>query len=108
MAPDSVTCCLTNASRVVQVGGTVDGKPCRLIVDTGAERTLARADVVAAEQLPDTQHRLCGVTGHIVPLKGPVEVCMGVGGVQEQLPVYIADVEEPCLLGLDYLEQSEA
>lgn len=42
-----------------------------------------------------------------MPLKGPVEVCVKVGSVEEKLPVYVADMEEPCLLGLDYLMQSE-
>ena len=86
---------------------TVDGKPCRLTVDTGAERTLARADVVTAQQLPDAQRQFRGVTGHCVQLKGPVEVRIGIGSIEEELPVYVANMEE-CLLGLDYLEQNEA
>ncbi|MPC67374.1 hypothetical protein E2C01_061549 [Portunus trituberculatus] len=31
-----------------------------------------------------------------------------VGGVEEKLPVFVADMEEPCLLGLDFLVQSAA
>ncbi|MPC40348.1 hypothetical protein E2C01_033904 [Portunus trituberculatus] len=31
-----------------------------------------------------------------------------VSGVEEKLPVFVADMEEPCLLGLDFLVQSEA
>ncbi|KAK4309250.1 hypothetical protein Pmani_007956 [Petrolisthes manimaculis] len=64
--------------------------------------------MVVAQTLPVTQQQLCGVTGHCMPLKGPVEVCVRVGSVEEKLPVYVADMEEPCLLGLDYLTQSEA
>ncbi|XP_063872042.1 uncharacterized protein LOC135106714 [Scylla paramamosain] len=30
------------------------------------------------------------------------------GSAVEQLPVYVADLDEPCLLGLDYLMQSKA
>ena len=29
-----------------------------------------------------------------------------VGGVEEKLPVFVADMEEPCLLGLDFLVQN--
>ena len=51
----------------------MDGQPCRLPVDTGAEKTLVRSDMLAAKCLPDAQQRLCGVKGHCVELKGPVE-----------------------------------
>ncbi|KAK8398602.1 hypothetical protein O3P69_004025 [Scylla paramamosain] len=41
-------------------------------------------------------------------LKGPVDVRSSVGSAVERLPVYIADLDEPCLLGLNYLTQSKA
>ena len=31
-----------------------------------------------------------------------------VGGVEEKLPVFVTDMEEPCLLGLDFLVQNAA
>lgn len=67
-----------------------------------------RTDMVVAQTLLIIQQQLCGVTGHCMPLKGPEEVCVKVSSVEEKLPVYIADMEEPCLLGLDYLMQNEA
>ena len=93
---------------VVQVSGTVDGTPCRLVVDTGAERTFVRADVLRTRNLPRSQQQLCGVTGHCVTLRGPVQVQITIGGAAEDLPVYVADMEEPCLLGMDFLARSEA
>ncbi|KAG0715491.1 hypothetical protein GWK47_011819 [Chionoecetes opilio] len=92
----------------VQVAGTVDGRPCRLVVDTGAERTFAREDVVDSKDPSVAQQQLCGVTGHCVSLKGPVKARIGVGSVEEELPVFVAAMEEPCLLGMDYLSQCEA
>ncbi|XP_063599566.1 uncharacterized protein LOC134775886 [Penaeus indicus] len=92
----------------MQVEGSVDGKPGRLTVDTGAEKTLVRPDMLATTRLPDAPQRLCGVTGHCVQLKGPVEACIGVGSTVQRLPVYVADMDEHCLLGLDYLTQSKA
>lgn len=86
----------------------MDGKPCRLTVDTGAEKTLVRPELLDAEQLPDAPQRLCGVTGHCVALKGPVLARVGVGGAEVRLPVYAADLEEECLLGFDCLAQSGA
>ncbi|KAK3882385.1 hypothetical protein Pcinc_013251 [Petrolisthes cinctipes] len=106
-APQSVSC-HRSAVGAAQVDGFVDGRPCRLVVDTGAERTFVRTDMVVAQTLPVTRQQLCGVTGHCMPLKRPVEVCVRVGSVEEKLPVYVADMEEPCLLDLDYLTQSEA
>ena len=99
---------LNTAVRAVIVDGVLDGWPCRMVVDTGAERTFVHKDVVHAQHLPDSQRRLCGVTGHCVQMKGPVETRVSVGGEEERLPVYVADLQEPCLLGLDYLVQSKA
>ncbi|XP_042856493.1 UBA domain-containing protein Mud1-like [Penaeus japonicus] len=91
----------------VYVEGSVDGKPCRLTVDTGAEKTLVRPDMLATTRLSDAPQRLCSVLGHCVQLKGPVEARIGVGSAVQRLPVYVADLDEPCLLGLDYLTQSK-
>ena len=70
--------------------GTIDGKQCRLTIDTGAERTFVRADIVAAKNAPLVYQRLCDVTGHCVQLKGPVEVSIGVGNWEVVLPVYVS------------------
>ncbi len=48
------------------------------------------------------------MTGQCVQLKVPVGVRIGVDSAVERLPVYVADLDEPCLLGLDYLTQSKA
>ncbi|MPC70654.1 hypothetical protein E2C01_064909 [Portunus trituberculatus] len=80
---------------VVQVQGTVNGNLCQLVVDTGAERLFVRADVVRARHILRTEQQLCGVTGHCVTLRGPVTVEIAIGEVVEQLPVYVADMEEP-------------
>ena len=86
----------------------VNGRPCCLIVDTGADRTLVRKGVIAARNLPLAPQKMCGVTGHCSAMRGPVEAQIEVGGKEMQLPVYVADLEEPCLLGLDYLTKGRA
>lgn len=40
-----------------------------------------------------------------VQLKGPVEARIGLGS---PVPLYVADLDEPCLLGFDYLTESMA
>ncbi|MPC66918.1 hypothetical protein E2C01_061074 [Portunus trituberculatus] len=44
--------------------------------------------------------------GNCTMLRGPVIFKIGVGGVEEELPIFVANMEEPCLLGLDFLVQS--
>ncbi|MPC69644.1 hypothetical protein E2C01_063874 [Portunus trituberculatus] len=89
----------------VRVSGAVDGRPCHLVVDTGAAKTV-RKEVVAAQDLPVSDRQLCGVTGH--SLRDSVMSTITVGGVEEMLLVFVADMEEPCLIGLDIPVQSAA
>ncbi|KAG7158571.1 hypothetical protein Hamer_G029576 [Homarus americanus] len=46
---------------------------------------------------------LCWITGHGAVLKGRVDISINLGGEEETLQVYIADIEDLCILGLDYL-----
>lgn len=77
-------------------------------MDTRVERTLAQAGMVVTKSLLDTQQHLCGVTGHSLLLEGPAEACISIRDVQGWLPVYITNMKELCLLGLNYLEQRKA
>ncbi|MPC36367.1 hypothetical protein E2C01_029823 [Portunus trituberculatus] len=92
----------------VRGSGAVDGRPCPLVVNTGAAKTFVRKEVVAAQDVPVSNRQLCGVTGHWATLRSPVMSTITVGGVEEKLPVFVADMEEPCLLGLDLLVQIAA
>ena len=101
--PVSVRCHAAGA-HTVRVAGLVDGKPCDLTVDTGAERTLLREGVLDRRDIPRADQDLCGVTGASLALKGPVDATVQVAGARERVPVFVADIEEN-LLGLDYLRQ---
>ncbi len=48
------------------------------------------------------------MSGPCTKLWGPVEAKIGVGGKKEHVPVYVASVNDSCLLGLDYLRKSGA
>ncbi len=50
--------------------------------------------------------QLCGVSGHCTTLRRPMEASIRVGPVEQERPVYVADIDDPCLLGLDYLLES--
>lgn len=83
--------------------GMVDGRLTKLVVDTGSEWTFVRKDMVDTLGIPKAKQLLCGITGVCTTVKGPVLVYVHVGSVKEHLPVFIAALEDPCLLGLDYL-----
>ncbi|MPC35171.1 hypothetical protein E2C01_028589 [Portunus trituberculatus] len=76
--------------------------------NTGVAKTVIGEEVVAAQDLPVSDRQLCGMTGHCTKLRGPVMTMIMEGGVEEKLPVFMADMEKPCLLGLDFLVQSAA
>ncbi|MPC56420.1 hypothetical protein E2C01_050381 [Portunus trituberculatus] len=90
------------------VESEVDGRPCPEVVDTGAAKTVVGEEVVAVQDLPVSDWQLCGVTGHCTALRGPVMSTITVSGVEEKLPAFVADMEDPCLVGLNSLVQSAA
>ena len=100
--------CQSVVSQAVQVEGTVNGKPHFLTVDSGAARTFVSTDVMAAQDFPLAAQQLCGVAGHCTRLRGPVEARIGIGSKEEEMPVYVAGIDDPCLLGLDYLKMNGA
>ena len=79
-----------------------------MTVDSGADYTLVRPGLVEAAWIPDAPQQLCGVTGHCMSLQGPVNARVRVGSVEEDLPVYVADFDEECLLSYDYLVKTDA
>ena len=62
-----------------------------------------RSDILGNRDLPVSSTDLCGVTGHRVPLKGPTEVELEIGKTSVCFSVFVADIEDPCILGLDFL-----
>ncbi|XP_010778044.1 uncharacterized protein, partial [Notothenia coriiceps] len=107
--------CLEPVVAVGRAGGgdscyapvTVEGVPCTALVDTGSTVTLVRADVLSSEtHLEPTAVRLRTVTGELVPMRGKGMLTVLVGGVEVHHPVWIADVQDPYILGLDFLRAS--
>ena len=90
----------------IRVAGSIDGRPLDVLVDTGAEKTFVHEDLLPTRGISSSGQQLCGVTGDCVPMRGPVWVDLTVGAVTERLPVYIAAMEDSCLL--DYLSRVEA
>ncbi|KAK8405423.1 hypothetical protein O3P69_001759 [Scylla paramamosain] len=89
-------------------GGRASGQEI-LLPDSGlGSRTyIVQEGVLATQQPLVAKQQLCGITAHCTQLKGPVEARIEVGGTEEHLPIYVAEVGEN-LLGLDYLQQSKS
>ncbi|ROT61688.1 hypothetical protein C7M84_020536 [Penaeus vannamei] len=92
----------------MRVAGKINRRPVEMVVDTGSELTYIRKDLIVSCGIPKAGQKLCGVTGDCIPMRGPVWVSLDVGDVIERLPVFVAEMEDPCLLGLDYLACLEA
>lgn len=91
----------------MQVKGLVNGRSCPLTLDTGADQTFIRTDMLESD-LPLAARRMCGVTGNCIPLWGPRDVQLKLDREEYHLPMYAADMEDSCLLGLDFLYENEA
>ncbi|KAJ8387533.1 hypothetical protein AAFF_G00152290 [Aldrovandia affinis] len=84
---------------------TIEGVPCSALVDTGSTVTLVRPDVVpGGTPVEPTAVQLRTVTGELAPLVGKSRLTVTVGGRAVRHPVWIAAVQEPCILGLDFLK----
>ncbi|KAK8402338.1 hypothetical protein O3P69_000629 [Scylla paramamosain] len=66
---------------IVQEAGTVDSHPCRLVVDTDAERKFAKADMAASQDS-------CAESPDTVTLHGAVTAKIAVSSVEEELPAH--------------------
>lgn len=91
-----------------KVIGSIIGRQVEMVVDTGAERTFVCEGILPGCVGRCGNQQLCGVTGDCVPVKRPLWVNLAVGMVTERLPVLVAEMEDECLFGLDYLYRVEA
>lgn len=83
---------------------TLAGTPCIALIDTGSTATLMRPDVFpAGTQLEPTSVQLRTVTGELAPMLGRGMVVIKVGGLSVNFKVWVAEVQDPCILGLDFL-----
>lgn len=74
------------------------------LVDTGSTVTLVRPDILPSwTVLQPTTVQLRTVTGERAPMKGKGLLSICVGGKTVLHPVWVAAVQDPCILGLDFL-----
>ena len=66
----------------IQVAGKINGKPCPVIIDSGANQTIIKRSILGDQELPRAREGLSDVTGRRSALWGPVEVQLWIGDVR--------------------------
>lgn len=77
---------------------------CPALIDTGSTTTFVRPDVVPeGTSLEPTSVKLRTVTGQTAAIRGRGTFVFAVGGTVVTFQAWVADVKDPCVLGLDFL-----
>lgn len=83
---------------------TVEGTLCTALVDTGSNATLVRPDMVPeGASMEATTVHLKTVTGDLAPMVGRCVLRFRVGAQTVLFAAWVADVQDKCILGLDFL-----
>ncbi|GFU02019.1 transposon Ty3-I Gag-Pol polyprotein [Nephila pilipes] len=89
--------------------GSIWGVPCLMLVDTGANVTLLRTDIAqkSNQQFIYTAPNifLKTTTGEKAYIHGKLDESIECGSRRFQHKVYVADIIDPCILGLDFLRE---
>ncbi|GBN45947.1 Retrovirus-related Pol polyprotein from transposon 297 [Araneus ventricosus] len=89
--------------------GSICGIPCLMLVDTGANVTLVRTDL--AQKLKGNfiytapNISLKTATGEKAEIHGKLDATIECGSRKFQHKIYVADITDPCILGLDFLQK---
>ena len=79
----------------------------QFILDSGANRSLVRSDLLPGASLPEVSGGLSDVTGRRTTLYGPTEVTLVIDGECVQQTVYVAnELCDGVILGLDFLQKN--
>ena len=90
--------------------GRIQGKPCRVTIDTGASVTIARPDIVAGqpERRPSRAYVLQTASGETIPVIKQSQVELTLGRRPIRIWVFVAEITDEFILGLDVLRAYDA
>ena len=89
------------------VVGSVKDHPCHLTIDTGSNISIIRPDVLSKQRqtfIQPVSQFICNVTGEKVTIQGKGDLRIKMGSQEAVHPVWVADIQDECILGLDFLE----
>lgn len=79
-----------------------------MTVDSGSNISIVRPDILTEmirNSLQSSTQMLRTVTGEMAPIRGCGELRMGVGGLVLPHEMWVAEITDECILGLDFLEK---
>jgi len=84
----------------------VNKRSCTFKIDMGSDVTLIREGLLEFSKQQVSRNRSINLrypTGERVPIKFKVRVLVEVGELSMELPVYVVDMKDNCLLGNNFL-----
>ncbi|GBM31667.1 hypothetical protein AVEN_198936-1 [Araneus ventricosus] len=100
---------LSGGGNGLYLKGSICDIPCLFLVDTGTNITLLRADLAhkVKERLIYTAPNLTlkTATGEKAKIQGKLDASIECGSRKFQHKVYVADITDSCILGLDFLQK---
>jgi predicted aspartyl protease len=89
------------------VSGSIDGHECNLTVDTGSDISIVHPDILQDQKVENLQPvtpSFRTVTGQKEQMKGSCNLTVRIGSTKVSRPIWVADIQDPCILGTDLLE----
>ena len=98
---------LRRSNDSLMIEGVVNGKKLTCTVDTGAAVSLIRGDLLPTSmiQLTSPNVKLKTVTGENASVLGEAEIVLHLGRLQLPHKVYVANIEDEFILGMDVIKQ---
>ena len=91
------------------ISGNIEGASCDMVIDTGSKITIVRPDVLqrvskdADIEVHPVNCLLWTVTGETTPVRCRGKLTLQLGNFKAVHDVWVADIENECILGLDFL-----
>ena len=102
---------LQTTSDSITVTGMVEGVTCQMVVDTGSNKTIVRPDMVKMVEretkIVPCAETLRTVTGDVAPVQGRRELTFQIGSHAAVHDVWVAEITDQCILGLDFLAAND-
>ena len=97
---------LSHKGDSLTVNRNIDGVICPMVVDTGANLTVVRPDVLSKStlsRLQGTMSLLKTATGDTANVAGKLWLRIKIGGTEVSHETLVADISDKFILGLDFL-----
>ncbi|GFV98192.1 retrovirus-related Pol polyprotein from transposon 412 [Trichonephila clavipes] len=90
--------------------GQINNISCRMVLDTGANVSIIRKDLAQNSHVSIICTPPCvslqTVTGDKIQVHGKANISLRFGNIDYHHTAYIADITDPCILGLEFLKNN--